>query len=87
VAFQETHFFALAMDIADARIAASMSHHDGISNLGARSATAWRPRLSDNRGSRGLLGIGRHQPGDAAGTVGVIQEGAGDCETIGNGNL
>jgi MFS family permease len=50
-AFQETVFFALAMDIADARIAASMfAVMMAISNLGAALADGAATALSDNLG-------------------------------------
>ncbi|MBN1260199.1 MAG: MFS transporter [Anaerolineae bacterium] len=50
-AFQETIFFALAMDIADARIAASMfAIMMGISNLGSAVADGGATALSDNLG-------------------------------------
>ena len=50
-AFQETVFFALAMDIADARIAASMfALMMAISNLGAALADGAATALSDNLG-------------------------------------
>lgn len=50
-AFQETLFFALAMDIADARIAASMfAIMMGISNLGSAVADGAATALSDDLG-------------------------------------
>jgi len=50
-AFQETLFFALAMDIADARIAASMfAIMMGISNLGSAVSDGLATALSDNVG-------------------------------------
>lgn len=50
-AFQETLFFALAMDIADARIAASMfAIMMGISNLGSAVADGLATALSDDLG-------------------------------------
>jgi MFS family permease len=50
-AFQETVFFALAMDIADTRIAASMfALMMAISNLGAALADGAATALSDNLG-------------------------------------
>jgi PAT family beta-lactamase induction signal transducer AmpG len=50
-AFQETIFFALAMDIADARIAASMfAIMMGISNLGSAVADGAATALSDDLG-------------------------------------
>ena len=52
-AFQETVFFALAMDIADSRIAASMfAIMMGISNLGSAVADGAATGLSDNLGFR-----------------------------------
>jgi hypothetical protein len=48
-AFQETMFFALAMDIADHRIAASMfALMMGVSNLGSAVADGGATALSDN---------------------------------------
>jgi MFS family permease len=48
-AFQETMFFALAMDIADRRIAASMfAIMMGVSNLGSAVADGAATALSDN---------------------------------------
>ncbi len=48
-AFQETMFFALAMDIADRRIAASMfAIMMGVSNLGSAVADGGATALSDN---------------------------------------
>ncbi len=50
-AFQETLFFALTMDIADARIAASVfAIMMGISNLGSAVADGLATALSDNLG-------------------------------------
>lgn len=50
-AFQETVFFALAMDLADARIAASMfAMMMGVSNLGAAVGDGVATALSDNLG-------------------------------------
>jgi MFS family permease len=52
-AFQETMFFALAMDIADRRIAASMfAIMMGVSNLGSAVADGVATALSDNLGFR-----------------------------------
>jgi PAT family beta-lactamase induction signal transducer AmpG len=52
-AFQETLFFALAMDIADARIAASMfAIMMGVSNLGAAVADGAATALTDDLGFR-----------------------------------
>lgn len=57
-AFQETIFFALAMDIADPRIAASMfAIMMGISNLGSALADGAATALSDNLGFSMVLWI------------------------------
>ncbi len=56
-AFQETLFFALAMDIADARIAASMfAIMMGISNLGSAVADGLATALSDDWGFAAVFG-------------------------------
>jgi PAT family beta-lactamase induction signal transducer AmpG len=55
-AFQETIFFALAMDVADTRIAASMfALMMAISNLGAAVADGAATALSDNLGFAAVL--------------------------------
>jgi len=55
-ALQETVFFALAMGIADARIAASMfAIMMGVSNLGSAVADGAATALSDDLGFRGVL--------------------------------
>jgi len=57
-AFQETLFFALAMDIADARIAASMfAIMMGISNLGSAVADGLATALSDDLGFVAVFGL------------------------------
>ncbi|MBN1247318.1 MAG: MFS transporter, partial [Anaerolineae bacterium] len=57
-AFQETVFFALAMDIADPRIAASMfAIMMGISNLGSAVADGGATALSDDLGFRAVFWI------------------------------
>jgi predicted MFS family arabinose efflux permease len=57
-ALQETVFFALAMDIADARIAASMfAIMMGISNLGSAVADGAATALSDDWGFRTVFWV------------------------------
>jgi len=57
-AFQETVFFALAMNLADTRIAASMfAIMMGISNLGAAVGDGAATALSDNLGFPGVFAL------------------------------
>jgi predicted MFS family arabinose efflux permease len=57
-AFQETVFFALAMNLADTRIAASMfAIMMGISNLGAAVGDGTATALSDNLGFPGVFAL------------------------------